>query len=130
MSERPQQSEWPEWRREWERARPQLNVWVSRGQDWAHNRQQIKPPRSRTQEAVRGVVMLPLNLLTGALGIIAGLLAACVGLLVVALVAWIGMGVLGAAMAARNGWDFRLGWVLGFTLGPIGVALARLLPTR
>jgi hypothetical protein len=74
--------------------------------------------------------MLPLNLLTGALGLIAGMLAAGVGLLVVALLAWIGMGVLGAIMAARNGWDFRLGWVLGFTLGPIGVALARLLPTR
>ena len=65
------------------------------------------------------------------LGLIAGMLAAGVGLARGrALLAWIGMGVLGAIMAARNGWDFRLGWVLGFALGPIGVALARLLPTR
>lgn len=130
MSQQRQSSEWPEWRREWERARPQLNVWVSRGQDWARDRQQLKQPRSRTQQAVRGILTLPLNLLTAALGLIAALLAACLGLLVVAFLAWIGMGVLGAAMAARNGWDFRLGWVLGFALGPIGVALARLLPTR
>ena len=130
MSEQPESSEWPEWRREWERARPQLNVWVSRGQEWARERQQPQTPRSRAQQALRGVLLFPLNLLAAASGMIAAALAAVIGLLVVALFAWIAMGVIASIMVSRKGWDFRFGWILGFSLGPIGVALSRLLPTR
>ncbi len=133
MSERSDPSEsteWPEWRREWQRARPQISVWMSRGQEWARERQQLRTPRTRAANAVRGLLLLPLNLLTGALVVIAAALGLVVGLLVVSLAAWIGMGIIAAVMTARKGWDVRFGWLLGFALGPIGVLLARTLPTR
>ena len=118
-----------EWSAQWHDGRRQVSVWMGRGQEWVSSQRAQAEEAKRAQARERNallrvllwVAMIPIGILAAALGLGAFVLALAIGLVVLAFVAWAGMGIAGAAIAANRGRSGQLGWVLGMTLGPIGV---------
>ena len=119
---------------QWHDGRRAVTLWVGRGQQWAESaRDQARYQAQRANRQTRSpwqrlllwLVGIPLGLLATALGIVVAILATIIGVLALGLMIWIGMGFAGAAMSASQGRPKRLGWLLGLTLGPVGLLLIR-----
>ena len=115
---------------QWHDGRRAVTLWVGRGQQWAESaRDQAqranRQSRSPWQRLLLWLVGIPLGLIATALGLVVAVLATIIGLLALGLMIWIGMGFAGAAMAGSQGRPKRLGWLLGLTLGPVGLLLIR-----
>ncbi len=115
---------------QWHDGRRVITLWVGRGQEWAGS------ARDQAQRANRGtrnplerfllwLIGIPLGLAAAALGLALTIVVGAALLLLFILMVWAGMGVAGAAMASRKGRPPQLGWLLGLTLGPIGLLLIR-----
>ncbi len=119
---------------QWHDGRRAVTLWVGRGQQWAESaRDQARDQAQRANRQARSpwqrlllwLVGIPLGLLATALGLVVAILATIIGVLALGLMIWIGMGFAGAAMASSQGRPKRLGWLLGLTLGPLGLLLIR-----
>lgn len=107
-----------------------ITLWVGRGQQWAESaREQAqranRKPRNPLQRLALWLIGIPLGLLAAASGLAFFIIAAAIGIVVLGFMIWAGMGFAGAAMAKQQGHSARLGWLLGLTLGPIGLLLIR-----
>ncbi|MDE2967991.1 MAG: hypothetical protein OXS30_10985 [Chloroflexota bacterium] len=118
---------------QWHDGRRMVTLWVGRGQQWAESargqaqraQRANRRPRSPLQRFALWLVGIPLGLLAAALALVFMILAAVIGVVVLGFMIWAGMGFAGAAMASSKGRPARLGWLLGLTLGPIGLFLVR-----
>ena len=115
---------------QWHDGRRMVTLWVGRGQQWAESaREQAqranRKPRNPLQRLGLWLIGIPLGVLAAASGLTFFVLAAAIGIVVLGFMIWVGMGFAGAAMASRKGRPARLGWLLGLTLGPIGLLLIR-----
>lgn len=115
---------------QWHDGRRMVTIWVGRGQEWAGSareqaRRANRRPRNPAQRFLLWLIGIPLGLAAAALGLAVTVLVAAVMLVLVILMVWAGMGFAGAAMASRKGRPPQVGWLLGLTLGPIGLLLIR-----
>jgi lipopolysaccharide export LptBFGC system permease protein LptF len=115
---------------QWHDGRRMVTLWVGRGQQWAGSaRDQAQRANRRSRNPIERFAMwlvgIPLGLIGAALGLVLMVLAAVIGVIVLGFMIWAGMGFAGAAMASNKGRPARLGWLLGLTLGPIGLLLIR-----
>lgn len=115
---------------QWHDGRRMVTLWVGRGQQWAESaRDQAqranRKPRNPLQRLALWLIGIPLGILAAASGLAFFIMAAAIGVVVVGFMIWMGMGVAGAAMAKQKGHSARFGWLLGLTLGPIGLLLIR-----
>ena len=115
---------------QWHDGRRAVTLWVGRGQQWAdsaRDQAQRANRRSRNpwQRLLLWLVGIPLGLLGTALALVVAVLATIISVLALGLMIWVGMGFAGAAMSASQGRPKRLGWLLGLTLGPVGLFLIR-----
>ena len=116
--------------RQWHDGRRMITLWAGRGQQWAESaREQAQransKPRNPLQRLALWLIGIPLGLLAAVSGLAFFIMAAAIGIVVLGFVIWVGMGFAGAAMAKQKGHSARVGWLLGLTLGPIGLLLIR-----
>ncbi|MYB22326.1 MAG: hypothetical protein F4066_11535 [Chloroflexi bacterium] len=115
---------------QWHDGRRMVTVWVGRGQHWAGSaRDQARRANRRTRNPLERFLLwligIPLGLAAAALGLAVTIVVGAALLLLFILTLWAGMGFAGAAMASHKGRPPQLGWLLGLTLGPIGLLLIR-----
>ena len=115
---------------QWHDGRRMVTVWVGRGQGWAGSareqaRRANRRPRNPVERFLLWLIGIPLGLAATALGLAFAIVVAAVLLVLFVLTLWAGMGVAGATMASRQGRPAQLGWLLGLTLGPIGLLIIR-----
>ncbi len=115
---------------QWHDGRRMVTLWAGRGQQWAGSararaRRANRRPRHPLQRFLLWLIGIPLGLVTAALGLAAAILVGAALIVLFILMLWAGMGVAGAALAARKGRPAQIGWLLGLALGPIGLLLIR-----
>ncbi len=115
---------------QWHDGRRVVTLWVGRGQQWAGSaRAQAsranRRPANPLQRFLFWLIGIPLGLAAAALGLGVAILVGAVLVMLFVLMIWAGMGIAGAAMATRQGRPAQIGWLLGLTLGPIGLLLIR-----
>ena len=115
---------------DWHDGRRLVTLWVGRGQQWAESaRDQAQSANRRRRHPLQRFALwligIPLGLLATAFGLVVMILAAIIGMVALGFMIWAGMGFAGAAMASSQGRSPRLGWLLGLTLGPLGLFIIR-----
>ena len=114
----------------WHDGRRLVTIWVGRGQQWAESardqaQRASRRPRHPLQRFALWLVGIPLGLMAAAFALVLMILAALIGVVVLGFMIWVGMGIAGAAMTSRQGRSARLGWLLGLTLGPLGLLIIK-----